>query len=91
MNTIKIPRIATKSVWIEVQRQGMIETRKAVRVKCKKQIIEGIEIPSGFELWVPGSIEDIRNGFSTICKISVDDWQINPILKKLYLDKLRAK
>lgn len=78
------------STWVKIQRQGIVETKGAMKVLCKKQEIEGITIPSGFEIWLPGqNIESVKKSFSHIAEIDVPDWKMNEILKMLYLNQIR--
>ena len=63
---IKIPKVE-KQTKVYINRTGITETRKALKVVCKKQTIEGIEIPQGYEIWLPGlSIESVNNSFSSV-------------------------
>lgn len=56
---IHIPKIeGDNMVTIEIQKGGIIETKKALLVRCTKQIIEGVTIPNGYEVWIPaGCVE----------------------------------
>lgn len=86
-----IPRVDPEKAYdIFIYRTGMIETKNALLVRCKKQEIEGITIPRGYEIWVPSAGEtSVRNGFSSNPYIHIAGWKINEVLRTLYIDQLR--
>lgn len=86
---IKIPKVIENDYYsLEINRGDIIETvRGATRITCKRQIIEGIEIPKGLQIWLRDGY--ISNEFSGIAQFEIRGVDLNPILKKLYLDKLR--
>ena len=88
---IKIPKVdPAKSFEILINRTGIIETPKALVVTCKKQIIEGVTIPSGYEIIVPNAtLLSVDFGFSSSPRIDIPGWKLNAILRTLYLDSLR--
>mgnify|MGYP003618714600 FL=1 len=68
----------------------MVETKNALRVICKKQIIEGLEIPQGYEIWIPNSnIQTVTNAFSSNPFVNIEPWKMNQILRTFAIDKLR--
>lgn len=88
---MKIPKVNPDHlVDVIVQRTGMIETKKALLVRCVKQEIEGVTIPNGYEIWIPDQgITSVRNGFSSRPFVRVPGWKMNQILRTLYIDQLR--
>jgi hypothetical protein len=61
--SIKIPKVDPNGLYdLKIQRGKIIETKKALKVRCVKQEIEGVIIPQGFEVWLPNeSIEGLVN------------------------------
>jgi hypothetical protein len=75
---------------LKIQRGKIIETKKALKVRCVKQEIEGVIIPQGFEVWLPNeSIEGLVNGFSMTPIAQVWGWKLNQVLKFLFMEELR--
>lgn len=90
-NRIKIPKVNPDYlIDVFVYRTGMIETKNALLVRCQKQTIEGVEIPAGYEIWLPGiGTSSVHNSFSSRPFVHVPGWKINEILRTFYIDRLR--
>lgn len=87
---IRIPKLNPEHLYdVKIQRGGVIETKNAVMVRCIKQEIEGVTIPNGFEIWIPGNINSIYRGFSSVPLVHVPGWKLNSILKMLVLNSIR--
>lgn len=88
---IKIPKVnPDKLITVFVYRTGMIETKNALMVRCQKQTIEGINIPAGYEIWLPGQgTPCVYNSFSSRPFVHVPGWKVNEILRTFYIDNLR--
>lgn len=90
VNRIKIPKCDPKKTYhLIIQRGGIEESNKAYKVLCQKQVIEGVTIPQGYEVWIPSSGSTISHEYSSRPMIFIPDWKLNDILRKLYLDELR--
>lgn len=91
--TFKLPKLNEQHLYdVYVQRTGMIETKKALMVRCVKQTIEGVEIPNGFEMWIPQlGISSVHNGFSSRPFVHVPGWKLQGILKMLVMEKIRKQ
>lgn len=91
LNTMRLPKVnPVHLIDVIVQRTGMIETKNALLVRCVKQVIEGITIPQGYEIWLPNQCaESIKNRFSSRPIAYVPGWKINEILRTFYIDQLR--
>jgi hypothetical protein len=91
MKKVKFPKIAEgKHVVLRIQKTGIVETRNALKVRCQKQVIEGVTIPNGYEIWIPqGCVDMVRNPFSNIPTVGVDAWKINEVLRFLVMEELR--
>jgi hypothetical protein len=89
--TVRFPKIAEgKHVVLRIQKTGIVETRNALKVRCQKQVIEGVTIPNGYEIWIPqGCVDMVRNPFSNIPTVGVDAWKINEVLRFLVMEELR--
>lgn len=88
---IKIPKVdPDKSFRLYIQRGQIVETKKAMRVRLKKQVVEDVLIPEGFEVWIPeGIVECIVNPFSSTPKVAIPGWKLNQVLRTLVIDKLK--
>lgn len=88
---ISIPKVDPDKVYdLRIQRTGIVETGKALRVRCVKQEVEGVTIPRGYEVWLPYECgEGIIKGFSSEPVVHVWGWKMNQILRTLYLEGLR--
>ncbi len=87
--SFKIPRLKPDDLFeVEIYRTGVIETRNgATLIKCKKQVIEGVTIPRGFEFW--NSEGYIHNEFSANPTFMCRGWKLNEVLKHIVMEGLR--
>ena len=88
--TIKIPKVTAEFTEVEINRTGIITTKNGgQRITLKKQVIEGVEIPHGFEVW--GNFNHFYvNTLSTqkFMKVSIAKEKMNEILKTLFIRNL---
>lgn len=91
LHAIKIPKVNPDHLHdVLIFRTGMIESKNALLVRCQKQIIDGVSIPSGFEIWVPNAnTASVSRSFSSRPIIHVIGWKLNEVLRTLYIDQLR--
>lgn len=92
--TIKFPKwIPTEkstAYKLIIQRGRIVETKNALRVRAQKQVVAGITIPNGFEIWVPNAqIESIIGDSSSVPYVFLDEWKINEVLKTIFMEGLR--
>jgi len=89
--TVRFPKLIHTNVYeIKIQRGQIAETKKACRFRLIKQEIEGVTIPNGFEVWIPGlSASGVKNSFSLTPSVLIGGWQLEPILKMLVMEGLR--
>jgi len=88
--TFKVPYVDPSELFdLDIYRTGVIDTRKAMRVRLRKQVFNGIEIPDKTEVWCPGGCV-ITGEFSSRPKASIRGAQINPILRTVVIDQLRS-
>lgn len=86
---VKFPKVdPEKHFKIRIQKTRIEQSPNAIRIRCTKQIIEGIIIPNGFEIWMPGSIESVQNRYSNIPFVHVPGWKLNDILKFIVMEGL---
>jgi len=88
---IRIPKFNDNDlIDVYIQRTGMIETKGALLVRCVKQEIEGITIPRGYEIWIPGGcLLSVQRQYSSSPFVHVSGWKMNQILRTMVIDKLR--
>lgn len=86
--TVKFPKLNHNDLYsIRIQRGGYEVTPKAIKVKCAKQEIEGVEIPRGFEIYIAGGF--IHHEFEASPVAEIYGWQLEQILKMLVMEGLR--
>lgn len=87
----RLPKLnPTEQYAVKIQRGQIVETKGAMRVRCCKQEIEGVQIPNGFEIWIPGAnTACISRSFSLTPQILIPGWKLNGILKMIVMEGLR--
>lgn len=91
--SIRFPKLDDNClVSVEINRSGVTQTPRALKVCLKGQCIEGVEIPQGTQVWIPGlSIDSINSSFSMSPKVRIPGWKMNELLKGIILKKLKGK
>lgn len=89
--TFKLPKLDPEELFlIKIQRGQIVETKGAMRVRCCKQELEGVIIPNGFEIWIPGgTTSSIKKSFSSSPEVLIPGWKLNGILKLIVMEGLR--
>lgn len=87
--SIKIPKVnPTDLIEIQIYKTGIIETKNgATLIRCKKQVIEGVTIPRGFEFWNREGYIDRE--FTANPVFLVRGEKLNEILRFLVMEGLR--
>jgi len=93
MKTIKFPKLDPKGYTnLYVQKSQKIpETYKAACFRLKKQVVEGIEIPEGTDVWFPNMCSSsVHAPNSPSPYINAPNWKLNEVLKSLVLKSIRG-
>lgn len=87
--SIKIPKVNPDELHeVQIFRTGNILTKNgATLIRCKKQVIEGVTIPSGFEFWNREGYIDKE--FSANPVFYVRGHKLNEILRFIVMEGLR--
>lgn len=88
---IKIPKVTAEYTEVEINRTGIVITKNGgQKIALKKQTIEGIQIPQGFEVWGNFNHIIIPNLDTTMRRItaSISRDKMNEILKTLFIRNL---
>ena len=85
---IRIPKVESHHlIEVLINRTGIVDTGKALKLTTKKQVIAGLEIPAGHQFWTPSCV--ITNEFSSSPVAHVPGHVINDMLRFLVIKKLR--
>lgn len=87
--SIKIPKVNSDDLYdLKIYRTGIIQTKKgATLIRLKGQIIEGVQIPRGLELWSYRGYIDKEFTANPIYKIGGNE--LNNLLRHLVMEGLR--
>ena len=87
--TFKIPRLKEDDLYeVQIYRTGIIETKKgATLIRLKKQVIEGVTIPKGTEIWSYHGYIDKEFTANPVYKMQ--GRKLNELLKYLVMEGLR--
>lgn len=88
VKTIRFPKLEHGKLYsLRIQKQGYEITPKSIKVRCRKQLVEGVEIPNGFEIYIAGGL--VHHEFSSSPIAEIFGWQLEKILKMLVMEGLR--
>ena len=76
---IHIPKVADDQLYeFAIMRGEIVETYRAMKVKLQKTEFMGVEIPRGYEVWIPGGhLASIKNGFSMHPHVYIQGWKLS--------------
>jgi hypothetical protein len=79
-------RASTK---VKINRTGIVDTGKAMKVVLSRQTLpNGVKIPAGFHVWVPGCIA-LPDGGPMEVQVYIPNHKLNEIIRTINIDKLR--
>jgi len=91
MQKIKIPKFEkNEDVKVYVRKWSQKKVGNALMIYCLRQTIKGIDIPSGFKIYIPW------NSFGGIFERSsnylyIKGWKMNEVIRTLVIQKLHQE